>query len=59
MPVLRHRLTSRVLAGNPLGDPIERLTVRHEEFDDGHMNIPYRYDVSLPFLGEAILASGA
>jgi Putative esterase len=35
------------------------LTVRHEEFDDGHMNIPYRYDVSLPFLGEAILASGA
>jgi enterochelin esterase family protein len=30
------------------------LTVRHEEFDDGHMNIPYRYDVSLPFLVEAI-----
>jgi hypothetical protein len=24
MPVLRHRLTSRVLVGNPLGDPIER-----------------------------------
>jgi enterochelin esterase family protein len=35
------------------------LAVRHEEFDDGHMNIPYRYDISLPFLGEAILASGA
>jgi hypothetical protein len=26
------------------------IAVRHEEFDDGHMNIPYRYDVSLPFL---------
>jgi enterochelin esterase family protein len=34
------------------------LAVRHEEFDDGHMNIPYRYDVSLPFLAEAILAGG-
>jgi hypothetical protein len=44
MPVLRHRLTSRVLVGNPLGDPIER-----------DLNIAYRYDVSLPFLGEAIL----
>jgi hypothetical protein len=44
MPVLRHRVTSRVLVGNPLGDPIER-----------DLNIPYRYDVSLPFLGEAIL----
>lgn len=31
------------------------ISVRHEEFDDGHMFIPYRYDVSLPFLGEAIL----
>jgi enterochelin esterase family protein len=30
------------------------IAVRHEEFDDGHMNIPYRYDVSLPFLVEAI-----
>ncbi len=32
------------------------ITVRHEEFDDGHMNIPYRYDVSVPFLVDAILA---
>ncbi len=30
------------------------LTVRHEEFDDGHMNITYRYDASVPFLVEAI-----
>ena len=30
------------------------IAVRHEEFDDGHMNISYRYDVSLPFLVEAI-----
>lgn len=32
------------------------IAVRHEEFDDGHMNIGYRYDVSLPFLVDAILA---
>jgi hypothetical protein len=31
------------------------LEVRHEEFDDGHMSIPYRYDVSLPFLADKIL----
>jgi enterochelin esterase family protein len=30
------------------------LGVRHEEFDDGHMNIPYRYDASMPFLAAAI-----
>ncbi|HUJ60205.1 MAG TPA: alpha/beta hydrolase-fold protein [Kofleriaceae bacterium] len=30
------------------------IAVRHEEFDDGHMQIPYRYDRSLPFLAEAI-----
>jgi S-formylglutathione hydrolase FrmB len=34
------------------------LTVRHEEFDDGHMAIAYRYDHSLPFLAEAILRGG-
>ena len=34
------------------------IAVRHEEFDDGHMDIPYRYDVSLPVLGEAILRTG-
>ena len=39
------------LAGHGIG-------VRHEEFDDGHMNITYRYDVSLPFLAETILAAG-
>ena len=33
------------------------MAVRHEEFDDGHMNIPYRYDASLPFLAEAILGA--
>jgi len=26
---------------------------RHEEFDDGHRNISYRYDVSLPAISEA------
>lgn len=26
----------------------------HEEFDDGHMSIQYRYDVSLPKLGAAL-----
>lgn len=30
------------------------IAVRHEEFDDGHMYIPYRYDHSLPFLVRAI-----
>jgi S-formylglutathione hydrolase FrmB len=34
------------------------IAVRHEEFDDGHMNITYRYDVSVPFLARAI-AGGA
>ena len=32
-----------------LGIPCE-----HEEFDDGHMNIPYRYNVSLPKLAAAL-----
>jgi enterochelin esterase family protein len=31
------------------------IAVHHEEFDDGHMNIPYRYDHSLPIVVEAIL----
>jgi enterochelin esterase family protein len=26
----------------------------HEEFDDGHMNVGYRYDVSLPKLARAL-----
>ena len=28
----------------------------HEEFDDGHMNVPYRYDRSLPALARALSA---
>jgi poly(3-hydroxybutyrate) depolymerase len=31
------------------------LDPRHEEFGDGHMNIPYRYDRSLPYLVQALL----
>lgn len=27
---------------------------RHEEYDDGHMNVTYRYDTSLPLLAEAL-----
>src|SRR5262249_3320927 len=30
------------------------LTVEHQEFDDGHMSIAYRYDVSLPMLARAL-----
>ena len=30
----------------------------HEEFDDGHMEIQYRYDVSLPKLAGALQAAG-
>ncbi len=29
------------------------IAFRHEEFDDGHMNVSYRYDVSLPAISEA------
>lgn len=32
-----------------------RIPVVHEEFDDGHMSITYRYDRSLPLLGKALL----
>lgn len=32
---------------------------RYEEFDDGHMNVPYRYDVSLPLLASALGAAGS
>lgn len=39
-----------------LGRRLEALGVRHrrEEFDDGHMNVTYRYDVSLPLLSRAL-----
>ncbi|MCI0340356.1 MAG: hypothetical protein L0216_04280 [Planctomycetales bacterium] len=30
------------------------IPVEHEEFDDGHMDIAYRYDVSLPKLARAL-----
>ncbi len=35
-----------------LSQELKRLRIRHvhQEFDDGHMDIPYRYDVSLPLL---------
>jgi hypothetical protein len=35
---------------------LDRLGIRHEkeEFDDGHMNVQYRYDVSLPKLAQAL-----
>ena len=32
------------------------ITHVHEEFDDGHMNVPYRYDRSLPALARALSA---
>ena len=37
---------------------LKRLGVdhRYEEFDDGHMNVPYRYDQSLPALARALSA---
>jgi len=37
---------------------LERLGIAHryEEFDDGHMNVPYRYDTSLPELAKALSA---
>ncbi|MGI0085762.1 MAG: alpha/beta hydrolase-fold protein, partial [Nitrososphaerales archaeon] len=39
-----------------LHDKLTKLGVRHhyEEFDDGHMNIQYRYDVSLPMIYRAL-----
>jgi enterochelin esterase family protein len=37
---------------------LKRLGIEHryEEFDDGHMNVPYRYDRSLPALARALSA---
>jgi S-formylglutathione hydrolase FrmB len=34
------------------------ITHQHEEFDDGHMNVTYRYDVSLPLLSRALAPAG-
>jgi enterochelin esterase family protein len=38
------------------GRRLDALGIRHEreEFDDGHMNVQYRYDVTLPRLAEAL-----
>jgi enterochelin esterase-like enzyme len=35
---------------------LTKLGIKHhyEEFDDGHMNIQYRYDVSLPMISKAL-----
>ena len=43
------------------GKRLDGLGIRHEreEFDDGHMNVQYRYDVSLPKLARAIGSGGA
>ena len=40
---------------------LEQHRVAHEyqEFDDGHMNVSYRYDVSLPLLGRALRPEGS
>lgn len=48
------QLGARLLAGR-----LEQFKVAHEyqEFDDGHMGIGYRYDVSLPKLGRALAAA--
>ena len=37
---------------------LKRLGIAHryEEFEDGHMNVPYRYDLSLPALARALSA---
>jgi hypothetical protein len=39
-----------------LHSKLEKMNIKHfyEEFDDGHMNISYRYDVSLPKIFSAL-----
>jgi enterochelin esterase family protein len=32
------------------------VTVEHQEFDDGHMGVSYRYDVSIPRITRALSA---
>lgn len=41
------------------GQRLDALGIRHhkEEYDDGHMNVQYRYEVSLPKVAEAIGAA--
>jgi len=35
------------------------VAVVHEEFDDGHMNVPFRFERSIPLLVQALSGSGA
>ncbi len=44
------------LGARLLVERLKQFRVEHEyfEFDDGHMNLGYRYDVSLPRLGQAL-----
>ena len=39
-----------------LHSKLEKMNIRHfyEEFGDGHMNIGYRYDISLPKIYSAL-----
>ena len=37
------------------GDMFRRM-LQHEEFDDGHMGVSYRYDASLPLITRALSA---
>jgi enterochelin esterase family protein len=34
------------------------IAVTHEEFDDGHMNIPFRFERSIPLLAQALEGAG-
>jgi S-formylglutathione hydrolase FrmB len=44
------------LGARQFGRKLEALGIPHEreEFDDGHMNVSYRYDVSIPKLARAL-----
>jgi S-formylglutathione hydrolase FrmB len=39
-----------------LHSKLEKMSIKHiyEEFNDGHMNISYRYDISLPKIFSAL-----
>ena len=39
-----------------LHSKLKKMGIKHhyEEFDDGHMNIQYRYDTSLPLIFRAL-----
>jgi S-formylglutathione hydrolase FrmB len=44
------------LGARILHSKLEKMKIRHfyEEFDNGHMNVSYRYDVSLPKIYSAL-----